>query len=52
MYWIGVDHHKRNTYVTCLDETGKGVFRGNLSAKREDLKAFFARHPRPFTVGV
>ena len=52
MYWIGVDHHKRNTYVTCLDETGKGVFRGNLSAKAEDLKAFFAGHPRPFTVGV
>ena len=28
MYWIGVDHHKRNTYVTSLDAEGKISFRG------------------------
>jgi transposase len=52
MYWIGVDHHKRNTYVTSLDREGKDYFRGNLSAKAEDLRRFFAGHPRPFTVGI
>ena len=52
MYWIGLDHHKRNTYVTSLDSEGQVCFRGNLSAKAEDLQRFFAGHPRPFTVGI
>jgi transposase len=52
MYWIGLDHHKRNTYVTSLDEKGQVFFRGNLSAKAQDLQRFFAKHPRPFTAGM
>ena len=52
MYWLGLDHHKRNTYVTSLDEKGQVVFRGNLSAKPQDLADFFAKHPRPFTAGM
>lgn len=52
MYWIGVDHHKRNSYVTSLDEDGVVCFRGNLSAKAPVLTAFFANHPQPFTVGI
>jgi transposase len=52
MYWIGMDHHKRNAYVWSLDEAGKVYFRGNLSAAARALEAFFAQHPRPFTVGI
>ena len=52
MYWIGVDHHKRNTYVTSLDEDGTVYLRQNLSAKAETLEAFFGGHPKPFTVGI
>ena len=52
MYWIGVDHHKRNSYVSSLDGDGKVYFRGNLWAKADNLRGFFASHPRPFTVGI
>ena len=52
MYWIGVDHHKRNSYVTSLDEDGTVYLRRNLSAKAAVLRTFFAGHPQPFTVGI
>lgn len=52
MYWIGVDHHKHNSYVTSLADDGTVYVRRNLSAHRGVLRAFFADHPRPFTVGI
>lgn len=52
MYWIGVDHHKRNTYVTSLKEDGTLYLRRNLSASAETLEAFFRKHPKPFVVGI
>ena len=52
MYWIGVDHHKHNSYVTSLDDDGHVCFRRNLSARADNLQEFFARHPKPFTVGI
>jgi len=52
MYWIGVDHHKHNSYVTSLNADGTVYCRHNLSANAAVLRAFFASHPRPFTVGI
>jgi len=52
MYWIGVDHHKHNSYVTSLEDDGTVYVRRNLSAQAATLQAFFAQHPRPFTVGI
>ena len=52
MYWIGVDHHKRTSYVTTLAEDGSVVCQRNLSARADTLNAFFADHPRPYVVGV
>lgn len=52
MYWIGVDHHKRNTFVTSLNDDGTVFLRRNLSAAREVLEAFFRNHPRPFVAGI
>ena len=52
MYWIGVDHHKRNTYVTSLKDDGSVFCRRNLSARPEALEAFFGNHPRPFVAGI
>lgn len=52
MYWIGVDHHKRNTYVTSLKDDGSVFCRRDLSARREALEDFFGNHPRPFVAGI
>lgn len=52
MYWIGVDHHKRNSYVTSLTEDGTVYGRHNLPADAPTLAAFFGTHPQPFTVGI
>lgn len=52
MYYIGVDHHKRNSYVTSLDGRGEIVMRKNLSAKAGNLTAFFSAHPRPYVAGI
>lgn len=52
MYWIGVDHHKRTSFVTSLAEDGSVYCRRNLSASPEALTAFFRDHPRPFVVGI
>lgn len=52
MYYIGADHHKRNTYMTTLDASGRVVFKGNLSAERRVLERFLHEHPKPFVLGV
>ena len=52
MYRIGVDHHKRTSYVTSLAEDGSVFCRHNLSAQSDVLHAFFAEHPRPYVVGI
>jgi len=52
MYWIGVDHHKRNTYVTSLKEDGSVHLQRNLSAQAHVLRAFFRDHPKPYVVGI
>ena len=52
MYWIGVDHHQRNTYVTSLQEDGTARLQRNLSAQANVLRAFFRDHPKPRVVGI
>lgn len=52
MFYIGVDHHKHNTYVTSLRHDGSRYLQRNLSARAEVLAAFFRDHPRPYVVGI
>ena len=52
MYFIGADHHKRNTFMTTLDGKGDVVFKRNLSASRATLESFLREHPKPFVLGV
>lgn len=52
VYWVGADHHKRNTYVTSRDPDGAILLRKNLPAKVESLTEFFRNHPKPFVVGI
>jgi transposase len=52
MYYIGADHHKRSTYMTSLDASGRVVFKGNLSADRVTLERFLREHPKPFVLGI
>jgi len=51
-YWIGADHHKRNTFLTTRDPQGEIVGRANLPATTDSLTEFFREHPRPFVVGI
>jgi len=38
MYYLGVDCHKRLSYVTALNEEGQVVFKGTLSNTRKDFE--------------
>jgi transposase len=38
MYYLGIDCHKRFSYVTALDEAGQVKFKGKLGNKKEDFK--------------
>jgi transposase len=40
MQYIGVDHHKRSSYITVMDERGKIVKEGRVANNRESLRRF------------
>lgn len=40
MYYVGVDHHKRTSYMTIMDERGRVVKHGNLVNRPEVVEAF------------
>jgi transposase len=43
MYYLGIDCHKRFSYVTALDEAGQVKFKGKLGNSEEDFKALIER---------
>jgi transposase len=40
MHYVGVDYHKRSSYVTVMDERGKVVKEGQIANTRESMAAF------------
>lgn len=40
MYYVGVDHHKRTSYMTIMDEKGRVVKHGNLVNRPEVVETF------------
>lgn len=47
MYYIGVDYHKRYSYLVIKDEQGKLIEKGSILNSREDYEVFL----RPYTPG-
>lgn len=46
MQYIGVDHHKRFSYITVMDEMGKVIKEGRVANSRESLRRFL-NNPHP-----
>jgi transposase len=42
MYYTGIDLHKKTSFITTIDATGKIVTRANLQNVEEDILAYFA----------
>jgi hypothetical protein len=40
MYYIGVDYHKRYSYIVVKDENGKTEQRGTVANDREEILQF------------
>jgi transposase len=43
MYYLGIDLHKRKSYVTALNEAGQEIFKGVLRNERKEFEELFAR---------
>jgi len=49
---VGTDLHKETTWFYILDENGNKLDSKNIPNKREDLKEYFERIPKPFVLAV
>jgi transposase len=43
MYYLGIDCHKRFSYVTALDELGQVKFKGKMGNSEDDFKQLFTK---------
>ena len=41
MYYTGIDLHKKTSFITTIDESGKVVFRRNLANQQEHILEYF-----------
>jgi hypothetical protein len=49
MYYTGIDLHKKTSFVTTIDESGKVVFRRNFTNKEEHILDYFVNLDGPMT---
>jgi transposase len=52
MDYVGVDLHKETSWFYILDNTGKKVDSKNVANNLDNLKEYFSKIPRPFTLAV
>ena len=52
MNYVGVDLHKETSWFYILDAKGKKLDSKNLTNNPENLKKYFERIPKPFTLAV
>ena len=48
MTYLGIDYHKKDSFVTALDENGKKLFHGRLPSQTDAFKAILRTLPAPF----
>ena len=41
MYYTGIDLHKKTSFITTIDDSGKIVFRCNLANHEERIQEYF-----------
>jgi len=44
MYYTGIDLHKKTSFITTIDESGKVIAKRNLPNNQEDILDYFAAH--------
>jgi hypothetical protein len=47
MYYTGIDLHKKTSFITTIDESGKVVFRRNFPNKEEQILDYFVNLDGP-----
>jgi len=52
MHYVGVDYHKRSSYVTVVDERGKVVKEGQIANSQQALAAFLEQTAEPASAVV
>jgi transposase len=52
MYFTGIDMHKKTTYVTVIDESGKIVRKANLCSLAEEILAFLEELSGPMRIVI
>lgn len=52
MNYVGVDLHKKMSYVYVLDNRGKRIMSKNISSKPASVKKYLTQIPKPFKLAV
>jgi transposase len=52
MYYTGIDLHKKTSFITTVDESGKVVFRRNFANREEDILDYFVSLDGPTEIVI
>ena len=52
MYYTGIDLHKKTSFITTIDQSGKVVFRRNLPNQEERILNYFASLDGPTKIVI
>ena len=52
MYYTGIDLHKKTSFFTTVDESGKVVFRRNFANHEEHILDYFAKLGGPTQIVI
>jgi len=47
MYYTGIDLHKKTSFITTIDQSGKVVFRRNFANQEEHILDYFVNLDEP-----
>jgi transposase len=52
MYYTGIDLHKKTSFITTIDESGKVVFRHNFKNQEEQILEYFVNLDKPTKIVI
>ena len=52
MYYTGIDLHKKTSFITTVDDSGKVVFRRNFANKEEQILDYFVNLDGPTKIVI
>jgi transposase len=52
MYYTGIDLHKKTSFITTIDESGKVIFRRNFANKEEQILDYFVNLDGPTKIVI